>query len=203
MKQPWRLPFTDHPNRRREQMPEYSDRVADERSEIAMRQEHPWSAIPAVHSSAEPGALRQVARRSAGLTRRRFIRSAIVLGGAAALGVLDFVGSLGGTRAAATVGSEHAHCAGYDGWSGYNNNTAKCVGGYYSSFYCGSDKWFKNGLFGSTQYTPVKACGDGSWSDDKRNAWRWTHSGTPYRCADGVVCSSQQCVFRICSASNP
>ena len=163
--------------------------------------DHPWSAIPPVHNAAAPRARRQVATKPPGFTRRRFIRSATVLGGSMALGVLDVVGSLGARIAAATVGDEYTSCANYDDWPGYNNNTLICVGGTYGGGYCGSDKWFKDGLFGGTQYIPIKACGTGGLT--AKNAWRWTHSGTQYRCADGMVCSSQQCVFRICSASNP
>jgi hypothetical protein len=106
-------------------------------------------------------------------------------------------------RAHATVGTEWtgSGCGGYSNWAGYNNNTKVCVGATYSSAYCGTDKWFKNGTFNSVIYTPQVACGDGTF--DHRNAWRWTHNGTAYRCADGIACSQVTCSFVICSAANP
>ena len=88
--------------------------------------------------------------------------------------------------AAATVGSEYAnHCAGYDNWTGYNNNTLACVGAPYSYIYCGTDGWFKNGYFNNstTFYSPLKICGTGVYS--ARNAWRWSYGANRFRCADG------------------
>jgi hypothetical protein len=125
-----------------------------------------------------------------------------VLGGAFALNV---VGALPPSRirsAAARVGTEHLNCAGFDGWAGYDNNTKICVGGSYSRSYCGSDGWFRTDGNAYSAYIPVQACGTGSYS--KRNAWRWTYSGTPYRCADGYFrVYGVGDTFYICSWSNP
>ena len=94
--------------------------------------------------------------------------------------------------ARAAVGTEYT-----TGCGGYSYDGKLCTGASYSSGYCGSDKWFKNGCFRAPDnyvdcYAPTKACGSPA-----RNAWRW--SG--YRCADGYYTPyGQSRIFRICSA---
>lgn len=97
--------------------------------------------------------------------------------------------------ARATVGTEYTanNCSD----AGYSYDGKLCTGAPYSSGYCGSDKWFKNGCFRAPDnyvdcYAPTKICGSPA-----RNAWRW--SG--YRCADGYYTPyGQSRLFRICSA---
>lgn len=120
-----------------------------------------------------------------GISRRRILQSIGVIGGGLALNGLGWFSGINLRSASATVGTEHTNCAGYDNWNGYNNNAALCVGGTYSSIYCGTDGWFKNGTFGSTQYRPVSACGAVPYV--LRNAWRWRHASVNYRCADGNI----------------
>lgn len=133
-------------------------------------------------------------------SRRTVFKSVGALGGALALNVL---GALPNAKpAAAAVGSEWAsHCAGFDSWAGYNNNSKVCVGGTYSRSYCGSDGWFLRSSGTCYNSYAVVACGTGSYA--KRNAWRWTHSGTRYRCADGNVATCGGTSFYICSWANP
>jgi hypothetical protein len=140
------------------------------------------------------------------MSRRGVFRTIGVLGGALALNV---VGALPPSRirsASATAGTEWSNCSnsGYADFSGYKDGTTQrvCVGGSYSSSYCGSDGWFRTDGNSYSYYYPVQMCGAGSITD--KNAWRWTYSGTPYRCADGyfVVYGVGQS-FYICSRANP
>jgi hypothetical protein len=131
------------------------------------------------------------------VSRRTTLKAAIALVTGSALGVLDRLANF--SPASATVGSEHTSCAGYDNWSGYDNNQSLCVGGTYGGSYCGSDGWFKSITGPNFKYYPTAICGEGSYG--KRNAWRWK-SGYTYRCADGYFQSPLGAtpVFRICAA---
>lgn len=133
-------------------------------------------------------------------SRRTMFKSAGVLGGALALNVLSSLPKGKGTTAAAAVGSEYTHCAGYAGWAGYSNNTLICVGAKYDRGYCGGDGWFQRGSGTCWNSYAVVACGDGY---TKRNAWRWTHGSTPYRCADGRVDVCGGSGFYICNWARP
>lgn len=158
-----------------------------------------WDEVPTLSrpaSSADPAALSRLPRRR--LSRRTALKGAMTLGGALALNVLGAVPTSRLRKAAAVAGNEYFNCAGYDSWSGYNNNTKICVGGTYGSNYCGGDGWFLNYYSPSFSSWPIKACGAGSLTD--YNAWRWPHSGATYRCADGMQqVTGQSAVFRICS----
>jgi hypothetical protein len=166
-----------------------------------------WRGVPSVEDEPEPGV-----RRWAGftgpdrprilMTRRVTLQAMAALGGALALNVLSWLPPMRAPAAHAAVGTEYLHCANFDSWSGYNNNTAVCVGAPYHSAYCGADGWFMQGSGTCWVSTAVAACGTGGLS--LRNAWRWTHAGTPYRCADGRIytCDGSSS-FRICSKANP
>lgn len=129
-----------------------------------------------------------------------------VLAGAGALFSATAFTVVTGVRArpaGAAAGTEYQHCAGYDGWKEYSSNTDPCVGGEYGSSWCGTDGWFKRSSGTCFNQWPYPICGsDNGYAG--RNAWRWNHNGTPYRCADGViqVCGSDP-VLRICSWKNP
>lgn len=135
-------------------------------------------------------------------SRRTMFKTAGALGGALAINILSALPPGRGTTASAVVGNEYTSCAGYGEWPGYDNNKQACVGAPYSRNNCGSDGWFQVESGGACYSSyPIKACGDGSLT--KRNAWRWTHSSTPYRCADGIIDNCGARDFRICSWSNP
>ncbi len=122
-------------------------------------------------------------QRNGGVSRRGMIKGSLgALAGAAALSVVDVFAT--DKKVAAVAGDQYPNCAGYDNWSGYNNNSQACVGAPYSLWYCGSDGWFKSGWGGGYYWQAVKACGAGSRT--KRNAWLWNHDGSTYRCADGT-----------------
>ncbi|TMR93520.1 hypothetical protein [Nonomuraea basaltis] len=162
-----------------------------------------WASVPSADEPESTDSTSSRPRRARPrLARRTMFKTMGVLGGALALNV---VGALPPARirsASARVGTEWTHCAGFGGWAGYDNNTKICVGAPYSRSYCGSDGWFRTDGNAYSAYIPIQACGTGSYS--KKNAWRWTHSGTPYRCADGYfrVYGSGD-TFYICSWSNP
>lgn len=164
-----------------------------------------WASVPAIDDAPDTGpdegTARPVSRRMVP-SRRTTLKAAGALGGALALNVLSWLPPARPKQARAAVGTEHSNCAAYDDRAGYNDNSKVCVGGEYSSGYCGSDGWFLNGSTSSAQYWPVVACGDIPYV--LRNAWRWTHAGTRYRCADGNVWTpSGGTVFRICARANP
>lgn len=135
----------------------------------------------------------RISRRSA------IARSAGLLGGALALALVDRLPGSKPKVAHAARGTEHWHCANYDHWSGYSDDRTLCVGAPYGAYYCGRDKWFKIGRSGERLWYPVVACGAVPYA--LRNAWRWTHRGRVWRCADGHLCTGGRCVFRICSAA--
>ncbi|WP_327589210.1 hypothetical protein OHA25_21000 [Nonomuraea sp. NBC_00507] len=156
-----------------------------------------WDGVPSVDD--EPA-------KRAGLgtlvpSRRTMMKSIVALGGALALNVVSALPPGRPKSASAAVGTEHLNCAGYNNYSGYNNNTKACVGFTYSRSYCGSDGWFIRSSGTCYNSYPISICGEGSYSN--RNAWRWTHSGTPYRCADGKVATCGGTSTYICSWSNP
>ncbi len=160
-----------------------------------------WADVPTAEEETEarPSARQRVSRRT-------MVKSVGVLGGALALNV---VGALPPARirsASATVGSEWSGCSnsGYASFDGYRDGTTQrvCVGAAYSSSYCGSDGWFRTDGNAYSYYTPIVNCGASGVT--KKNAWRWTHSGTPYRCADGrFVVYGAGSTFYICSKANP
>ena len=158
----------------------------------------PWTEIP----SMDPGSTRRISRRDARSTvsRRGVIHTGLALGGAVALSVLAGLPPMRPRIARAEEGTEHFHCAGYDDWDGYYDDSDPCVGAPYSSSNCGSDKWYKRASGTCFNQYPVVVCGEGYTA---RNAWRWTHSGTPYRCADGMIVYCGGSEFNICSAANP
>jgi len=169
-----------------------------------------WAAVPAVDADepdpAGPDLGLTVRKASSSLgkmkpSRRTMFKSAGALGGALAINILSSLPPGKGTTASATVGTEYTSCAGYDSSAGYNNNTKICVGAAYSRSYCGSDGWFLRGSGTCWNSYAIKACGAGGLAD--RNAWRWTHSGTRYRCADGETATCGGTYFNICSWSNP
>ncbi|MGI5284921.1 hypothetical protein ACQEVF_16495 [Nonomuraea polychroma] len=157
-----------------------------------------WAEVPSVED--EPASGRRHHLTGAVPSRRTIFKTMGVLGGALALNVLSALPGRNNSAHAA-VGTEYTHCAGFNNWAGYNNNTKVCVGGTYSRSYCGSDGWFLRSSGTCYNSYAVKACGTGSYA--KRNAWRWTHSGTPYRCADGNVATCGGTYFYICSWANP
>lgn len=127
--------------------------------------------------------------------RRGFLRVLAVGGMALGMTVLGWVPV--GRRAEAVAGTEWPSCRAGD--FAYDDAII-CTPEVYSSYYCGTDKWFKNGCFRepdglTTCFRPLVRC-------HSRNAWRWVRSGVTYRCADGEV-KCQQCSewnFKICSA---
>jgi hypothetical protein len=133
-----------------------------------------WDSVPTVsevESSAVPetGAGLQVRLRA---HRRSLLRTAGVLGGALALNALSWLPPSRTGPARAAVGSEHTDC------DGYNYDNIICTGAPYGTGYCGGDGWFlwtSGTCFASA---PVPRC-------HNRNAWRWSHNGRTYRCADG------------------
>ncbi|MFI7604559.1 hypothetical protein ACIBTV_05485 [Micromonospora sp. NPDC049366] len=159
-----------------------------------------WADVPSVDDPAPAGATTRAATSElhAGLRARRrtLFKTAGALGGALALNVLSWVPLSGSRPARATVGTEYGNC------SVYSYDGIICVGAPYSRSYCGSDGWFLNYHDSVFSSGPVKACGP---SGGQRNAWRWTHNGTPYRCADGYqqARGEPNSTFRICSWSNP
>lgn len=159
-----------------------------------------WNDVPDV-GTPPPSTSTGLARLRAPVpSRRTALKGTMALGGALAFNVLGAVPTSWLPKAVATVGSEWTGdaCAGYSGWSGYNNNTKICVGGTYGSSYCGTDGWFLNYRSPSWSSWPVVVCGTGGYS--YRNAWRWPYGGRWYRCADGrQQVTGQASVFRICS----
>jgi len=162
-----------------------------------------WAAVPSVDDigpdlgPAVPKPRKPLGRMKP--SRRTMLKSAGALGGALAINVLSSLPPGKGTTASAVAGNEYLTCADYNIWPGYNDNTAVCVGAPYSRSYCGSDGWFLRRTDTCWNSYAIKACGAGSLID--RNAWRWTHSVTPYRCADGTVTNCSGTYFRICSWS--
>lgn len=153
-----------------------------------------WAEVPSVDDEPDNG-------KRAGLSwsmpsRRTIFKTVGVLGGALALNVLSALPGRNNSAQAA-VGTEYTDCAGYGSWAGYSDNTKVCVGGTYSRSYCGSDGWFLRSSGTCYNSYATKACGAGSLS--ARNAWRWTHSGKKYRCADGYVATCGGTSFYICS----
>ncbi|MQA26894.1 MAG: hypothetical protein GEU94_15860 [Micromonosporaceae bacterium] len=158
--------------------------------------------IPLIDAPPEGGGEpRQITFRIPPVARRNFLRTVAV--GGMALGLTGLSWIPAGRPAAAAL-TEYTGCAGYGGWSGYNNNTKRCVGGTYSTWYC-RNNWFKDGCFRASDgltdcFRPIRVCGAGTLTN--RNAWRWTHNGYRWRCADGEYkchsCGSW--AFRICSA---
>jgi hypothetical protein len=123
--------------------------------------------------------------------RRGFLRAVGL--GAMALGVAVLGTIPPARRAEAAVGTEYYSCSA----AGYSYDNKICTPKVYSPYYCGSDKWFKNGCFKAPDnytdcYSPTKACGGGP-----RNAWRWGS----YRCADGYYKPyGGGSYFKICNA---
>jgi hypothetical protein len=166
-----------------------------------------WAAVPSADEEAPGGLGVAVRKASSSLgkmkpSRRTMFKSAGALGGALAINILSALPPSKGNTASANVGTEHLSCAGYNNWAGYDNNTKICVGGAYSRSYCGGDGWFLRGSGTCWNSYAISICGTGSYAH--RNAWRWTYSGTPYRCADGETATCGGSVyFNICSWSNP
>lgn len=157
-----------------------------------------WADVPSVEDEPDSGSRRRPTWQPP--SRRTVFKTMGVLGGALALNVLSALPGRNNS-ALAVAGNEYTNCAGFNNWAGYDNNTKVCVGGTYGRSYCGSDGWFLRASGTCYNSYAIKACGAGSLTD--RNAWRWTHSGTPYRCADGNVATCGGTQFRICSWSNP
>ncbi|MGW0809240.1 hypothetical protein [Nonomuraea sp. NPDC002799] len=153
-----------------------------------------WADVPSVEDEPDTGGRPSLSWSAP--SRRTVFKTMGVLGGALALNVLSALPGRN-TSAYAAVGNEYTDCAGYSNNSGYNNNTKACVGATYSRSYCGSDGWFLRSSGTCYNSYAIKACGAGSLAD--RNAWRWTHSGTKYRCADGNVATCGGTYFYICS----
>jgi hypothetical protein len=153
-----------------------------------------WADVPSVEDEPAAGGRRSLTGSVP--SRRTVFKTMGALGGALALNVLSALPGRNNTAYAA-VGNEYTDCAGYGSTSGYNNNTKVCVGGTYSRSYCGADGWFLRSSGTCYNSYAVKACGAGSLAD--RNAWRWTHSGKKYRCADGYVATCGGTSFYICS----
>jgi hypothetical protein len=140
-------------------------------------------------------------RRNRPLSRRGFL--AVLSTAAMTLGltVLGWVPLARPSRA--EQGSEYPDCGRYyDGPGG-----PICYGAPYSPSYCGSDRWFKNGCFGSWKqgldcYQPRTLCRAGG---EARNAWHWKADGVVYRCADGEIHYSGAPNLEqvICSAALP
>lgn len=123
------------------------------------------------------------------MPRRSLLKTAGVLGSALAVTVISSVPERFVPKAFADVGTEYT-----SGCGGYSYDGIICVGAEYSSSYCGSDGWFRHS-YGTVNYWPTKACGSPA-----RNAWRWPHNGSSYRCADGYISyGSTSPVFKICS----
>jgi hypothetical protein len=169
-----------------------------------------WATVPTIDDGPDDGPAAAAGGRAprppAGMTaasRRTALKAAGALGGALALNVLSWLPPARPKPAAATVGTEYTNCAGYDSWAGYNDNSKVCVGATYGSGYCGGDGWYLNYFSPNVRYYPILLCG----SDNglaARNAWRWSHGGTPYRCADGVFWTSTGgSALRICARANP
>ncbi|MDP4504815.1 hypothetical protein [Nonomuraea turcica] len=153
-----------------------------------------WASVPSVLDSEAP--------RQSRVSRRAVFQTLGVLGGALAINIVSALPGGRSKSASATVGTEYTDCAGYGSWAGYSNNTKVCVGAPYASSYCGSDGWFRTDGNAYSAYIPIKACGAGSLAN--RNAWRWTHSGVPYRCADGYYrVYGVGDTFYICSKARP
>jgi hypothetical protein len=163
--------------------------------------EQAWLATPSLTEQPAGAPEQPVEVPTGRLSRRRILQATAGLGGALALNVLGWLPPARLRSARANVGTEHLTCANYDNWSGYNNNTTICVGAPYSRQYCGADGWFLNYHDTFLSSGPVTICGNGI---PARNAWRWTFSGTPYRCADGIqqVRGGSAQLF-ICAWSNP
>ncbi|MCY4457451.1 MAG: hypothetical protein OXB90_05820 [Acidimicrobiaceae bacterium] len=161
-----------------------------------------WSDLPDI----ETGPRREGDVRGRQPGRRQFNKGVAVLIGGIAFGIFETISRFRLNIASAERGTEYFDCAGYANYAGYDDNSAPCVGFPYSSFYCGPDGWFRNsGEWGKGYYyRPVMACGEGM---TKKNAWRWTHNGKQYRCADGIFCyrlfGSWVCTYKICSKQNP
>ncbi|MFE3453039.1 hypothetical protein ACFXJ8_29365 [Nonomuraea sp. NPDC059194] len=157
-----------------------------------------WSQVP--HADDDENVGTTIVRK-ARPSRRTVFKSLGVLGGALALNIVSALPPNRVRSAEAVAGNEYTNCAGYNNFTGYNNNSKACVGAPYSRSYCGADGWFKRGSGTCWNSYAVKACGNGM---TKRNAWRWTHGGTPYRCADGHIatCDGSNTLY-ICSWSNP
>jgi hypothetical protein len=170
-----------------------------------------WATVPTIDDEPETGfgaaaaaATGDGTPRKATTSRRTALKAAGALGGGLALTVLSWLPPARSKPAAAAVGTEYANsCAGYDGWAGYNDNSKVCVGATYGSGYCGGDGWYLNYFSATVRYWPIVLCGiDNGLA--ARNAWRWTHGGTRYRCADGVFWTPGGGeVLRICARANP
>ncbi|MFD1939567.1 MULTISPECIES: hypothetical protein [Nonomuraea] len=157
-----------------------------------------WSQVPHADDDENAGA---TIVRKARPSRRTMFKSIGVLGGALALNIVSALPPSRANRAEAAVGNEYTNCAGYDNFSGYNDNSKICVGAPYSKSHCGGDGWFLRGSGTCWNSYATKACGNGM---TKRNAWRWKFGSTPYRCADGYVATCDgSTVLRICSWPNP
>lgn len=132
-------------------------------------------------------------------SRRRILSGALALASTTAFALIA-----GGRSSRVSAATEYFHCAGYDNFKGYSDNSSPCVGAEYSRTYCDTRGWFANRTGTCYSQWPIVLCGDGN-GYAPANAWRWTHGGTPYRCADGHVqtCGGGGPVLRICSYSNP
>ncbi|GAA4972340.1 hypothetical protein HD597_007101 [Nonomuraea thailandensis] len=153
-----------------------------------------WADVPSVDDEPDTGGRSRLTWSAP--SRRTVFKTMGALGGALALNVLSALPGRNNSAHAA-VGTEYTSCANYGSWTGYNNNTKVCVGGTYSRSYCGSDGWFLRSSGTCYNSYAVKACGTGGLA--ARNAWRWTHSGRSYRCADGNVATCGGTYFYICS----
>lgn len=145
--------------------------------------------IPSYDTPPEgPGLPRTVAAELGNVTtaRRSFLRVVGAGGTALGLTMLGWLPPARVSKARATVGSEYMNCNIY----GYSDSIL-CWPHPYGSYYCGSDKWFKNGCWRNPADGLTDCFYPRTWCNS-RNAWRWTkraadgHYDT-YRCADGVV----------------
>jgi hypothetical protein len=156
-----------------------------------------WADVPSVDD--EPADSPAPSSKAWPRTSRRTVFKAVgVLGGAFALNLLGALPPARIGSASAAVGSEWlTGCGGYS----YADNLT-CTGGTYAQSYCGSDGWFRTDGGLTYQYYPITICGGGSYG--AKNAWRWTRSGVPNRCADGHLwLSSVGTSFYICAKPYP
>jgi hypothetical protein len=116
--------------------------------------------------------------------RRAVLRVTATLGGVAALSVLGWLPPARLRRAGATAGNEHLNCADDDSVSGCDDS-AVCVGAPYSQRNCGPDGWFPV-VADNPDWAMWPVPASGAFPTPKRNARRWTHAGTPWRCTDGL-----------------
>ncbi len=149
-----------------------------------------WQEIPSADTDpgdAPPSAIRALADKA--VNRRTVMRSATALGMTLGVTVLGWVVPGAARRAEATPGSYWGNC------NIYNYDGILCLGGPYSSGYCGGDGWFLNGNFSGYRWEPVTRC-------NGRNAWIWDTGSVGWRCCDGMryPLGGGAGTFLICSA---